>query len=409
MRIAFARAAAVVAVAASSGISLQAQSAEPRTTSTVPAFVIESDNGDNRIQIGTLIQFDGRFTADDPEQDVIDTFAARRVRPILQGRVAKFFDYFFVLDFAGPASSLYVRDAYFETRLSNAFRVRAGKGKVPFGLERLIFANVLLFVERALPTALTPDRDLGVQILGEVAGGRLSYVAALTNGVIDGGSGDVDGDEGKDVAARIVISPWASNPAHPLAGLGVGLAATTGTAPAALPVVRSAGQQMFFSYAGATGVGRRRRLSPQGSYYRGSFGGFAEYVQSSGSVRKDSATTDVDNSAWQVAGSWVLTGERATDRGVRPRANFDPEHGTFGAIQVAVRYHVLRIDPATFAAGLAAAGASRSAESVTAGVNWYLNPFIKWVFNVERTVFDEGAVGSRHAENAILFRGQLSF
>ena len=132
-------------------------------------------------------------------------------------------------------------------------------------------------------------------------------------------------------------------------------------------------------------------------------------MYSAGSIRTATATTDIDHAAWQVAASWVITGERATGRGVRPGVNFDPERGTFGAVQLAARYHALRVDREVFARGLAAPGASRTAEAFTAGANWYLNPFVKWVFNIERTVFDGGDSGGRPAENAILFRAQLSF
>ncbi|NOT27942.1 MAG: porin [Acidobacteria bacterium] len=372
-----------------------------------PPFVFESEGGANRLQLGALVQFDGRFTIDDPRQDVVDTFVMRRVRPVVQGRVARYFDYFVVLDFAN--SSQYVRDAYFDTRFSNAFRVRVGKGKVPFGLERLHFANVLLFVERALPSSLTPDRDVGVQVLGDLAGGRLTYAAAVTNGAIDGGSTDVDADEGKDVAARVIVSPWGPTTQHSLAGAGFGFAVTSGHAAAALPSFRTSGQATFFSYAGATGDGRRTRISPQAFYYRGPLGIFTEYVRSRGGIQSGRISAEIDDTAWQLAGSWVLTGERATDRGVRPRANFDPERGTVGAVQLAVRYHELGVDRDVFALGFAAPGASRTARAFTVGANWYATPFIKWVFNVERTVFDSSEQGRRPAENAVLVRGQLSF
>ena len=106
----------------------------------------------------------------------------------------------------------------------------------------------------------------------------------------------------------------------------------------------------------------------------------------------------------------MLTGEAATDRGVRPRANFDPgRSGGWGALQIAARYNELRVSHNAVALGFAAAGASRAAEAWTFGANWYLNPYVKWVFNFERTVFDGDAEGPRRAENAVLFRAQLSF
>lgn len=46
---------------------------------------------------------------------------------------------------------------------------------------------------------------------------------------------------------------------------------------------------------------------------------------------------------------------------------------------------------------------------MTFGINWYLNPFIRYVFNFERTVFDDAPDGGRPAEHALVFGAQLSF
>ena len=107
----------------------------------------------------------------------------------------------------------------------------------------------------------------------------------------------------------------------------------------------------------------------------------------------------------------MLTGEAATDgsAGVRPRANFDVGAGHVGAFQVAARYHVLKIDEDAFALGAASAGASRKAEAWTVGLNWYLTPHFKYVFDFERTVFDDDRAGARPPEHAIVFRTQVSF
>jgi phosphate-selective porin OprO/OprP len=382
-----------------------ALAAAPAFAQSVPPFVVQTDDGDNRLQLGLLIQVDGRFAVNDSEGRVLDTFLLRRVRPILQGRVARVFEFYVNPDFAGGAVNL--RDMYVDTRFSDAFRIRIGKAKSPFGLERLHSSPGMLFAERALPTSLVPDRDVGVQALGDIAGGVFSYQAALLNGVVDGASQDVDTNTAKDLAGRVVVRPWVRNARHALSGLGVALAGSRGDQPAALPSFRTAGFQTFFSYSGATGEGTRQRVSPQAFYYRGPFGGFGEYVRSTGAIREGTVSADVDHTAWQVAASWVVTGEAATDRGVRPRVVFDPAKGQWGALQLAVRYNELSVDSAAFALGLAASTASGRAQAFAAGANWYLNPYIKWVFNFERTSFDGGA--PRTPENAVLFRSQISF
>lgn len=370
-------------------------------------FVLQSDTGDYRLQLSALMQADGRFGVDDSDELLVDTFLFRRVRPILQGRLARYFEFNLQPDFAGSAVNL--RTAYIETRFSPAFRLRVGKDKTPFGLERLHSASHLLFVERAFPTSVAPDRDIGVQILGDVRGGLVSYAAGLFNGVVDGGSSETDTNDGKDLAGRVVVRPFTTKTGHPLAGLGVALAATRGTQPPTLPAFRTPAQQTFFTYdRNAAGDGVRHRISPQAFYYYKGIGGFAEYVRSSGRISTAAAGGDIVHEAWQVAGSFVLTGESASERGVRPARVFDPAKRQWGALQVAARYHALDVDPRAAALGLAGAG-SRRARAFAVGANWYLNPIVKWVVNVERTTFDGAAGTARPPELALLVRNQITF
>ncbi len=376
-------------------------------------FAIESGNGEYRLQIGLLAQADGRFAAEDDSQAISDTFALRRLRAYLRGRILRRFEFYFNPDFAG--STLVVQDAYLDTIFAPAFRVRVGKGKTPFGLERLHSASNLLFLERALPTSLVPNRDIGVQALGDVNGGVISYLAGVMNGVPDGGSGDLDANDGKDVSARVIVRPWTRQVTSAFRGFGVAIAGSTGkqTGAAALPTLRTPTlQQTYFTWAtGALADGRRTRYSPQVFFFRGPFGGWAEYVHTTLPVTRAGVTADVDNNAWQVAGSWMLTGETATDAsaGIRPGAIFEPSTGHWGALQIAARIHELEVDQAAVDLGFAGAGASRKAQAWTVGLNWYLTANVKYVLNFERTVFDDDRDGARPPENGIAFRTQLNF
>ena len=254
---------------------------------------------------------------------------------------------------------------------------------------------------------MAPDRDIGVQLSGDLAGARLNAVA-LTNGVVDGGSSDVDSKDAKEVTGRIVARPWSRAEHHPLRGLGVAVAANSGT-HAALPSFFTASRQIFFAYADAADRGRRSRWSPQAFYYHGPFGGYAEYVRSSGTIAKVGVSSSIDHDAWQVTGSWVLTGEAASERRVDPRVNFDPASGHIGALQVVARLEHLAVSRDAISLGLAAPGASRTADVWTTGLNWSFNPSIKWKIGFSRTVFDGAANGPRHAENLVSGRAQLAF
>ena len=389
----------------------------PRVVAGQDGFAIESGNGDFRLQIGLLVHADGRFAADDTNNQVVDTFAIRRARPYLRGRLARRFEFYLNPDFAG--GTLVVQDAYIDTVFAPSFRVRAGKAKTPFGFERLHSASNLLFMERAFPNTLVPNRDVGVQVLGDISGGVVSYLAGVSNGVVDGGSGDLDTTDSKDIAGRFVVRPFnkaaATNAAR---GLGLAISGSRGrqTGTGTLPTLRTVIlQQTFFSYAtagtAATADGVRTRYSPQIWYFYKAFGGWGEYVHTDTPVRRGADAADVSHDAWQVAGSWVLTGEAATDAGagVRPRVPFNFGNGGWGAFQVAARYHELTVDDEAFTFNLAAPGASRSAEAWTLGLNWYLTGNVRYTFNYERTVFDGDANGPRRAENALAFRTQINF
>src|SRR5215510_7500868 len=166
------------------------------------------------IQVGGLLQFDGRFALRDSAGSVVDTFLIRRFRPNLHGRLLRHFEFDFNPDFAG--GTLVVQDAYIDTVFSKAFSLRLGKFKTP------------LVLERGFPTWVLPNRDVGVQVLGDVADNRNSYMAAVVNGATDFSSTDIDTNDNKEVALRVVVRPMARRIESTLHGLSVGIAGGTG-------------------------------------------------------------------------------------------------------------------------------------------------------------------------------------
>jgi phosphate-selective porin OprO and OprP len=406
-----ASAAALVALAAVPAAA-QTQPANPVTTGWQDGFFIQSANGDFRLNFTLVAQADGRFVVSDETDAVINTFTIRKARPGLNGRIARYFDFTLVPDFGSGLSVL--QDAYLDLRFSNAFRVRAGKNKTPIGYEILIGDPFLLFPERSLASGLVPNRDVGVQALGDLAGGRVSYAGGLFNGIPDGTSSvlDLDSGDSKDLAGRVLVQPFrrAQNPGR-LNELGFALGASQGTQRGGvLPLFRTSVGQRYFGYVTpAAPGGDRTRFTPSAFYYYNALGIFAEYMQSTQDVLNAGTTTAVANHGWQVTGSFVLTGEAGADRGVRPRANFDPTAGTYGALQVVARYSHVTIDDRAFTAGLAGVGSSREADSFIVGVNWYPAYFIKYYATYEHTTFEGGLVPDRDPEDAIVFRAQVAF
>ena len=373
-------------------------------------FFIQSANGDNRLLFGVVSQLDGRFSLDDPKP-TINTFTIRKVRPTLTGRVGRYFDFKVMPDFG--TGTVVMLDAYVDLRFSPKFRVRTGKDKTPIGYELLISDAYLLFPERSLASSLVPNRDIGVAVQGDLAGNRVSYAGGVYNGIPDGISGttDLDTNNAKVLAGRIVVYPFRDpkRPTSALSGLGFHVGGSTGKETGALPAFRTSVGQTYFSYAtGAAASGNHTRVSPAVFYYYKGFGGYAEWMQSAQPVTRNAVETDVTNQAWEVTGSYLLTGEAASAGITRPKAAFDPANGKWGALQLVARYTALTVDDSVFRASLAATGAVRDAKSFTIAANWYLNTYIKYYATFERTTFG-GSATARPDENAIIFRTQLAF
>ena len=182
-----------------------AQATAPVAVAGAGGFELRSADSAFRLRIRGYLHADSRYYGDDDDNRGIDTFLLRRARPIVEATFFKIFDFRIMSDFGGGTAV--VQDAYFDARFAKVFNLRAGKQKPPLGQERLLSATDILFIERALPTALVPNRDVGVQAYGDLAP-WLTYQLGVFNGVIDGGSGDVDTADSKDVVGRLVFSPF---------------------------------------------------------------------------------------------------------------------------------------------------------------------------------------------------------
>jgi len=413
-----------------------------KLTATVSAgaegFALKSNDGAFQLKLRGLLHTDGRYFFEDEARTNGDTYLLRRARPILEGTVFRIFDFRFMPDFGNGRTV--IQDAYADARLLPWFQLKGGKFKTPFGIERLQSASAIRFVERALPNNLVPNRDIGVELHGELGQGLFGYSLAWLNGVNDGRSsedfGDVDNNIDKDLAARIFAHPFLQSDFVPLQGLGLGFAvsyvdARGSTASTNLTSYRTSGQQSFFSYRTSTenpasntfADGERLRLSPQGYYYYGPLGLLAEYVTVSQDVDRAVGATireeDLHHDAWQVAGSYVVTGEESTYKGVKPARPFSIENGHWGALEIKARYSELALDEDTFVGGADSfADPTTAAEKAAAwavGLNWYLNQNVKFVVDYEHTVFDGGGGGTadsprdREDENVVLSRVQLAF
>ncbi|HEY8085276.1 MAG TPA: porin [Methylophilaceae bacterium] len=414
----------------------------PVIKASADGFGIQSADGNFKLNLKGQFQANGRSYISGvnsgnstAQQNTPDTYFLRQVRPILSGTLFKDYDFLFVPDF-GQGKTV-IQDAYINAKLQPWFQIEAGKQKTPFGLERLQADADGAFIERGLTNDLVPNRDIGAQIHGGFANNNFTYALGYFNGVADSSSSDsytspdFDNNDNKSYVARVFATPFKDEPGF-LQGLGAGFAVTyadfigsgTGTnattaqsiSQSNLPTYKSAlGQLSVFSYrtaaAGATtgtfANGTQVRWSPQAYYYNGPFGLFGEYVRVDQDVSRNvpgfNRTDSLSNDAWQVVGSWVITGEDEGYSHPVPKRNFDLSSGGWGAWEAVARFSQLDIDNKAFSpfgGGTAAAQQGRSyADPTTAiskasawavGVNWYLNNNVKVYLDYEQTAYNGG-------------------
>jgi phosphate-selective porin OprO/OprP len=394
----------------------------PVITASANGFTIKSADGAYAMKFRGYFHTDSRVFFSDRAELGANTFVVRRVRPIIEGTLAKNFDYRIMLDFGQGSATL--QDLHLDINFIPQFKIRFGKFKSPFALERLQSATALTFIERAFPTNLGPNRDVGVMLFGELFGGALEYFAGAFNGVLDGSSGDLDATDGKNVTGRVFSQPFAKSHFAALKGLGLGIAGDIGNQDGSATSTnfanyRTSGQAVFFRLKPAVAAvgavdagGQRSRLSPQGYYYSGPFGLMAEYTVSSRNLRRtvDTTSTSIVNRAWQVSASLVLTGEQTSFRGTLPKNPFDPAKGEWGAFELTVRAHSLIIDDDAFPMFADQDVSAKKALAWTVGINWYLNKHAKFALNFEQTSFDGGAItGDRPTEKILLSRFQMAY
>jgi phosphate-selective porin OprO/OprP len=389
---------------------------QPKFRLDSSGFTLTSADTNFAISLHALVQMDSRTYLGD--NNVANSgFLLRRARPIITGTVFRDFDYNLTPDFGG--STVQIQDAYINYHYNPELQLEAGKFKAPVGLEQLQPDQYTLFNERSLVTDLVPNRDVGLELHGDLFGGAISYAAGVFDGSPDYNSTTTNANSDSYLAydGRIFLQPWKTSDVDLLRGLGFGVGGSyenTSGVGGLTSGYTTDGQQKFFTYStGVVANGRHWRLSPQGYYYNGPLGILGEYAISDQDVRTNATTADLRNTAWEVSASWVLTGEDASYAGVTPRHPFNLRGGGWGAWQVVGRYEELNVDSAAFQTFALSTASASAAHAWSVGLNWYLNRNIRFNASFSHTMFS-GYTGGAPAvpakdEEVFFTRIQLAF
>ena len=390
-------------------------------------FGVRSADAAYQLRIHGLLQADSRwFLGDTSLSDRLDTFLLRRFRPAIDGTLFGIADFRFVPDFAGGQAVIF--DGYADIHPTPYLRLRAGKFKAPLGIERLQSDADLPIIERALTQYLTPNRDIGLALWGDIAGGIANYNIGVYNGGFDNSNVDVDSNHAKDVVARLLIQPFKAEPLKALGSLGLHIAVSQGDrrglpATPLLGSYKTSGQNTFFQYLAppndtdgtktAFAYLTQKRINPGLFYYYGPFGVLGEAVWSQQEVRKVNTTATLTNKAVHATASVVIGGKNGYD-GATPNQPLDFARGTLGALELAVRWNWLKVDDATFPNYADLTKSASKAQGWAFGANYVPSRPLRLAVNYERTTFTGGAgsttaIKNRNTESLVIGRVQINF
>jgi phosphate-selective porin OprO/OprP len=360
---------------------------------------------DVNVDLRAKLQFDWRKF--DPQIDE-ETFDFRTARVALKGDLTRHFDFEIerAIETEGSGFGEW-KDVYLNWSTFDELRVKAGRFKMPFGLEQNTGATDIDFAYRSLASStIAPGRDRGVMVYGEISGNDLTYEFGVFDD--DGDNGELKepqfvqaGEDLKGVgpsyAGRLTANLLKPLPvADRLKSMRFGLAYTTAQIPEGLNSLRGQsiyGTEDFFEPVYVKG--RRQRLGAQFDWTPGPTGFKAEWMQSReqriGQSNRNQDLSDFIGTGWYASATWFVTGEDKDD-------NINPKNplfqGGIGAIEIGARYDQLEFTSAS-KTGIAFTNPrsehllSNSDKIWTLGVNWMWNRWSRVIANAAHETFDD--------------------
>ncbi len=326
--------------------------------------------------------------------DAQDTVQFSKARLGAHGEGFDVFNYAIEVDFAGRDStndqSTSFKDVYLGIRdLPWLSRVQIGHFKEPFSLEELTSSRYITFMERSLANVFSPARNMGIASYRVSENERFTFAFGGFRTIGDKPPYASDDDGGYTFTMRGTYLPWYDEATNGRGLLHLGLGYSYRDVDHPTQRIRTHAETAVGPYILDTGnitdVEDFQLLNPEIAFVYGPFSVQSEYI----AAFYNRAGADADFHAAYIQASYFLTGEnRVYDRKkaafarVKPYENFfrvrtcdgNIEMGK-GAWELAYRYSWLDLDDAD----VHIFGGNSSDHTV--GVNWYLNPYMRLMFN----------------------------
>lgn len=360
----------------------------PRVNTRGGIQIADADRG-FEATLGGRIHFDA-YAFDRDQAPATGTTEFRRARLSLSGK-AYGWDYKLEQDFAAGSNLEGLRDAYIATGLWGG-KLTIGHFKPYRSMEELTSSNDLLLMERpfASATGLFGGRQFQQGIGYQRAGDH--YTAGFSVFNLRGASGTRN--EGVGASGRATWAPIAEEDRTLHFGGWVSVENANQGSADLVASVNYAGRrgpgQTIASTPGASGG----QVTAAGVEAAGAFGPLffqSEYVQA---TFEQPLGGDQDVMTWYVQGSWMLNGGHKSYKGATGVFG-SPKATDRGLWELTGRYDV--IENRDLVGG--------DASSTIIGLNYYLNPSLRFMFNYIRG--DNGFNGDKTGQYAL--RTQFSW
>lgn len=286
------------------------------------------------------------------------------------------------------AQKVQIKDSWFGFKpLPYVGRVRIGNMKEPFSLDNLMSASDLAFMSPALPTiAFSPGRNIGVMAQNAVLDKRMTWALGgfwntASYGDFFGAQDALSNSIGFDLTGRITGLPVYADEGRRLVHLGLSFSykwLNDSIQNRAVPETTLT--EEFLVNTGLYLPTGTTLLNPEFAMVAGPWSFQSELIWS-GSHAPDLGNPDLWG--FYVFASHILTGEyRRYDRdtgvftGVVPNRNFSLRGEGWGAWEAALRLSHVNLNSSGLDGG--------RETNFTAGLNWYLNPAMRVMFEYVR-------------------------
>jgi phosphate-selective porin OprO and OprP len=412
---------------------------------------IQSADGRFTANLQGIMQFDAAAYFQDDDipaaqtdpraRDLNDGTNFRRARIGIGGKLFGDFNYNALFDFggAGAEDTGKIQELWLEYAGFKPMRLRVGAFAPLVGLADASSTNGMLFLERPAPAEIARtlaggDRRTGLQLAGN--GDKWLAAFAVTGPSISSLNSAASGfntqnfDEQLGYTARLAFSPLKGEDYRVHVGANGSLVTQVADAgPSAsvrYPVQLRDRPELTVDSTrlidtGAIDAEGYRHWGVELGLQKKSFLIEAEYFDI-GIERRNTALGDLNFSGWYAQASWVITGESRrysteTASWGAPSITkpFDRNKRQWGAFELAARYSVIDLNDNAGAAGLPTpADGIRGGEQKiwTAGLNWYLNPIVRFMFDYQHVDIERinnAGLDIGQDYNAISVRSQFAF